>query len=305
MAKTNLSYQINSAIEQAFQPGASKHSAKADGTSGEKVFSFNAKKSLQQVSFQFKDHMKKEFPDIRMMKDVKPEHWQSFLNEKSKTCGTATLENYTSRISKIEILCNKKYGFKSNWSSNILVPDSKKTFEGEKLRVQQMSPDHMQKIIKIGESSSSKAVPAINLGYSYALRVSEISNLKVGSVNLESMELKVIGKGGRVRFVELNKKDIPLLKNLSEGKAQNELLIGIKKDSINAYLNRSMEKLGIKNEYKETGMHSIRKLRAQEVYTAARNNGLSKKDSMDKVSKLLGHGENRYDTFNTYVQNQH
>ena len=88
------------------------------------------------------------------------------------------------------------------------------------------------------------------------------------------------------------------------GKGREEKLVGIKSDSINQHLNRVMRGLGIKKKYPETNIHSIRKLKAQELWDEMRGKGCSKKEAMYKVSKYLGHGKNRYDIINTYVKNQ-
>jgi elongation factor P--beta-lysine ligase len=135
MARTNLSYQICSAINDAFKPGASRHIGKHTGQNLNQVYSYGEKRSLQQIAFEFKNFMKQEYPDIKLMRDVKPDHWQSFLNDKAKTCGTETLKNYVSRINKIEVLCQCKFKFESNWRDNILVPSSQKTLHLKRLIV--------------------------------------------------------------------------------------------------------------------------------------------------------------------------
>lgn len=305
MARTNLSYQINSAIENGFRPGMDKHAGKHTGENLGKVFSFAEKKSLQQISFEFKDYMKANYNDVKLIKNVKPEHWQNFLIEKSKTCSTATLQNYVSRIGKIEVLTQNKFGFKSNWRDNITSPPSQKTPGGGKLRVQQMAKEDYNKIMEASKNSTSQAVPALEIAYRFGLRVEDVTKLRVEFVSLEKMELKINGKGGRTHYLPIRPEDLKVLKQQIEGKNPGDKLISIKKDSINTHLRRTMEKIGIKEKYPNTGVHAIRKLRAQEEYDKVRSEGMSKKDAMDHVSKFLGHGRDRYDTFNTYVQNQH
>jgi len=305
MARTNIAYQICSAINDAFKPGASRHIGKHTGQNLNQVYSYGEKRSLQQVAFEFKDFMKKEHPNIKFMRDVKPDHWQSFLNHKAQTCSTETLKNYVSRIGKIEVLCQNKFKFKSNWRDNILVPASEKTPLGEKQRVQIMTKEDYAKISEHIKNSKSKAVPAIQLCRNYGLRACEVARLKISSVNLKKKELEVLGKGGRLRYLSIRPKDVPLFKSLIEGKPRNDKLIGIKQGSIQTFLNRTMDKVGIKNKYPKTGIHAIRKMRAQEEYDKVRAQGYSKREAMDHVSQFLGHGKGRYDVFNAYVQNQH
>ena len=50
--------------------------------------------------------------------------------------------------------------------------------------------------------------------------------------------------------------------------------------------------------------HSFRKLFAQENYDAARATGMTKKEALDYANHQLGHGDNRKDLSDRYVQNQ-
>lgn len=305
MGKHNLAYQIQTAIDYAFRPGMDKHAAKHTGEAIGKVCSFNEKRSLQEVAYQFKDFMQKNFPQIKMIKDVKSDHWQAFLNQKSKTCSTATLKNYVSRIHKIEHLCNNKFRFTSNWKDDILTPQSEKTPKEEKLRIQTMDKKDLEKVLDYGyKHCVSKAIPAIELCYRFGLRDAEVARLTVSCIDFEKKRLHVIGKGGRHRYLEIKEADVGILKKLCIEKTNNDKLIGIKADSINQQLNRILQKLDLKKKYPLTGIHAIRKLKAQEIWNEKRKDGYTKKDTMDFVSQYLGHGKGRYDIINVYVQKQ-
>ncbi|MGI1660141.1 MAG: tyrosine-type recombinase/integrase [Desulfitobacterium sp.] len=305
MASHNLGYQFQSAIDSAFRPGLDKHAAKHTGESMDKVCSFNEKKNLQEVSYQLAMHIKEHYPEIKMVKDIKPDHIQGYLNQKSRTCSTATLKNFVSRIKKIEILCQRKFKTSTKWKDNILAPQSHKTVRNEKLRIQTMEKKDLDKILDYGyRYSKSKAIVAIDLAYRYGLRDAEIANLKVKNVNWEMSTLEVIGKGGRRRELTIKLEDTEFMKTLCENKKSEDRLIGIRKDSISKQLNRIMEKLNLKKKYPVTGIHAIRKLKAQELWDLKRAQGFSKKEAMDYVSNYLGHGKGRYDVLNTYVQTQ-
>ncbi len=220
MAKHNLAYQMDSAIQQAFRPGADKRSGKHTGEHKSIVYSFNEKKSLQQVAYEFKDYIKDNYSNIKLVKDLNFDHWQSFLNEKSKTCSTATLKNYVSRIGKIEIVCQNKFGFKSNWKENILAPSSQKTPGRNKLRVQQMDKSDLSRALEFGYiNSKSKGTVAIDLCYRFGLRASECANLAVKDADLKNDQLHVKGKGGRHRYLPIRKEDYEILYKLCEGKS--------------------------------------------------------------------------------------
>ncbi|WP_187119320.1 tyrosine-type recombinase/integrase [Clostridium polynesiense] len=254
-----------------------KHAAKHNGQSMGIICSFNEKRSLQEVAYQFKDYMKDNYPHIKMLKDVKSDHWQAFLNEKSKTCSTATLKNYVSRIHKIEHLCRNKFRITSNWRNEILTPQSKKTPTGDKLRIQTMGKEDLEKVLDYGyKHCTSKAIPAIELCYRFGLRDAETSRLTVDCVDFDKAQLRVVGKGGRCRYLEIKKDDVKILKTLCVGKINKDKLIEIKADSINQQLNRILKKLNLKNKYPLTGIHAIRKLRAQELWDEKRKQGYTK-----------------------------
>ncbi len=305
MARHNLAFQMNTAINHAFRPGFDKHAGKHTGESMSKVCSFNEKRSLQQVAFQFKDFAKQHYPQLRLVKNIRSEHWQSFLNEKSKTCSYATLKNYISRISKLGVLCGNRFRFNANWSGNLLAPASMKTPKNEKLRIQMMDKADLEKVMKYGcHNCTSKAIAAIDLAYRFGLRAYEASHLRVKDVDLNKMRLCVTGKGGRIRYLQICPKDIDLLISLCTRKTQNEKLIGIKANSINQQLNRILKKLDLKKKYPVSSIHAIRKLKAQEIWDEKRNQGWNKKETMNYVASFLGHGKGRYDIINIYVHNQ-
>ncbi len=306
MAKHNLAYQIDSAIQQAFRPGADKHSGKHTGDSRGIVYSYNEKKSLQQVGYEFKSYMRANFPGIEYVKDIEADHWQGFLNQKSETCSTATIKNYVSRISKIEVLCQSKFRFKSNWAECILTPQSAKTPSNEKLRTQMMDKNDLVRVLDYGyKNCTSKGVLGIDLSYRFGLRDAEVASLRVRDIDYNNRLLHVVGKGGRHRYLVIEDSDLQLLKNISKGKCLDDRLVGINADSINQQLNRILKTLKLKDKYPLTSIHSIRKLKAQELWTTKRNDGCSKKETMDYVSSYLGHGKGRFDIINIYVQNQH
>lgn len=70
-------------------------------------------------------------------------------------------------------------------------------------------------------------------------------------------------------------------------------------------LDRAEKALNIREKYADadTGLHSIRKMLAQELYDKYRKDGMSKKDALNHVSEYLGHGKDRMETMRQYVLN--
>jgi integrase len=157
-------------------------------------------------------------------------------------------------------------------------------------------------------NSTSNAVISIELAGRFGMRVSETCKLKPKDINFNTMQLHIHeSKGGRSRDIEIRSNDIDYFKRIIENKPMDKRLVTIKEDSVNKYLSRAEESLGIREKYKEadTGIHCIRKMVAQQRYDMYRSNGLSKKDAINKVSEYLGHGKNRTETMKQYILNIH
>jgi integrase len=299
----NIGYQFQNAIDSNFREGIDKHSLKSSGETFGHVFSYGEKRSLLQIGYEMKNYTKGSFPNIKMVRDIKPEHWNSFLQKKSETCGQVTLRNYASRIGKLEDLVNKRYGTNVDWRSDIDIPLSGKAADAQ--RVQSMDPKDFQKIMSVCQNSTSRAAPAVQLAGVTGARVNELAVLKPGDINVQKCEIALHGKGGRDRVVSVDPKYLGLLQEIKQNSFSEKSCFGLKQDSITKFLNRTMVKIGIKKKYPETSIHAIRKMVAQEKWDQLREQGCSKKETMQKISQFLGHGRNRTDIMRVYVGNRH
>ena len=70
--------------------------------------------------------MKQEHPNIREIRQIKPDHVQGFLAAKSSTATQATLDQYGSRFNKLERLVNDSYKSCSVDFHSVVVPSSTK-----------------------------------------------------------------------------------------------------------------------------------------------------------------------------------
>lgn len=301
MSRHNIKYQFNSAIEGGFRTQMDKHALKHAGQTKGKVFSFPERKNLCKLSHQMHQYLKTAFPGVRMAEDITAEHWNMFLKEKASTCSQSTIRNYVSRINKMQDLVNRYFKVSVEWRGNVKAPESEKANNLQ--RTQSMEPGDFQKIREYGLNSRSRSAGAVELAGKYGHRAGELSSCKIDDINLVSMKIHIKGKGGRERWVDIRTEDLPFLQNLLE-KAVGDKVFGIKPDSINRYLLRTMTKLDIKEKYPVTSIHSIRKMAAQNRWDELRAQGLSKKEAGEEVSKWLGHGKNRSDIISVYIKDR-
>lgn len=288
----NLKYQFKTCIEKNFKEKMDKHSIKKNKQMNKtRIFSFSDRKNLIDFTANLSNWMKENYSEIKLVKDINSKHIQEFLNEKAKECSQATLNQYSSKIRKMSNLINSTY--KTNIKYDFKTP---KSSSGKQiLRDQQMKLENYKRIHEIMRNGSN-GQKAIEIGKNFGLRVSEITKLQKRDIDLDKKEILVKdAKGGRDRTVHFNTEEqikvaIKLYNSVSR---DLDRIVAVKENSINMALNRAMKKLNIKNEYKETSFHSIRKLYAQQEYDRLRNKGNSIEMACRKVSEQLGHSAER------------
>ena len=288
----NLKYQFKTCIEKNFKLGMDKHSIKKNKQMNKtRIFSYSDRKNLIDFTANFSNFMKENHKEIKLVKDINSNHVQEFLNDKAKTCSQATLREYSSHIRKMSNLINSTY--KTNIKYDFKTPES--SSGNQILRDQQMKLEDYKRIHEAMKDGSN-GQKAIEIGKNFGLRVSEITKLQKRDIDLDKKEILVKdAKGGRDRTVHFNTEEqikvaIKLYNSVSR---DLDRIVAVKENSINMALNRAMKKLNIKNDYKETSFHSIRKLYAQEEYDRLRNEGNSIEMACRQVSEELGHSAER------------
>lgn len=305
----NLQYQFLNAIDNTFDGGKhDKHTDKHNGKYLDTVYSFGERSNLVELSAQIGRFIKEKYPDVRKILDIKQDVIQEFVNSKVDTCNKETLGQYVSRIHKLESIVNNTYKGSVIWYKDLITPTS--SLSNDKTRNIAMTREDYNAILNRAYTMGSKsdAVIAIELAGRFGMRVSETCKFQPRDKNFKTMLLHVHeSKGGRSRDINIKPGDVEYLKEITKGKQEDKNIVGIKEDSVNKYLARAEQALNIRERYRnaDTGIHSIRKMIAQERYDEYRKNGLSKKESLDKVSEYLGHGTNRQETLEQYVLNIH
>lgn len=298
----NLKYQFLRAIENNFKEGMDKHSDKKNGIRATgKIYSYADRKNLVDLSSNFSNWMRNNYPNVKMVKDIKSEHIQKFLNDKAQDCSAATLKNYVSRFSKLEKQINNTYNTKVKF--DVAAPTGRN--ESQKIRTASMSKEDFQKLENSYSNEFDNGRIAINLAARSGLRVSEIAKLKGSDINIEKKYIHIAdSKGKRSRDIPIQNKDIEYYSNLKNYIGDGRCC-PVQQESILKSVNRHMCSCGIKENYQETAIHSIRKMYAQNMYDSFRANGDSISKAWSQTSVLLGHGADRTSLMKTYISNIH
>lgn len=297
--------QVFHMIDSNFSPGQDKRNDKFDESMEKtKIYSFSEKNNLRQIGMEIATFSKANY-DVKQIKDITKDIVKEFMRVKSQTCNQSTLNNYTSRINKLQDLVNQTYNSCNvNWR-NIRV-DSK--IGEDKLRDIPMHKGDFDKLIAYAKDNNltSKAILGVELSGTFGLRVSEVCKLQVRDIDLEVMKLHIHeSKGGLSRDLIIKEEYKELLQKAMTNKASLDRLVPIKEDSVNKWIRETLPKVeGIdatKYLNAKTGVHSIRKMWATERYRELILQGLDEKDACNKVSNELGHGDNRWDVVKNYI----
>lgn len=120
MAK-NLCYQMTSSIENALALGQDKHSAKQAHIDPHKIYSYASRKEMLSFAHDFSKYIKENFPEVRKVKDIQVQHINHYLASKDKLTQTS-ISQYSARLNKLELCCNKKFGLSLDWRTGREIP---------------------------------------------------------------------------------------------------------------------------------------------------------------------------------------
>lgn len=313
-----LRQQIIQAIVHSCAFGADKNSLKTTTVSGRKIlentwriFSYAQKDALIDLASPAMRFTKQNHPEIRLVRDVTVEHWNEFLQLKAKSCSTATLKQYCTKIRKLERCVNHHYGVHVNWSTKLRAPASEKTPDGSRLRIQQMTNEDFEALINWAKRPEAKSVAFIGweLSARFGYRVSGAARARVKDINLENTgkfgfgQIHIIEKGARHRDVDIrSKEDREFIEEIIADRHPDDKLVGITADSIDRHLYRAMDVLRMKDRYPVTAEHSIRKLYAQSLWYQCRAAGMTRKECIGYCNEQLGHNRTRdVQLLNLYV----
>ncbi len=150
----NLKYQFKNAIDVNFKENMDKHSIKhIEGIGNGKIFSYSDRKNLIDFSANLSNYLKINYPEIKMINDIKTEHIQAFFNEKSEKCSYFTMKQYKAKLNKLEVLVNKTYNIKVNLSSGYILPIADKNTS--KIRNIDMKKEEYEKLLIAIQNSKS------------------------------------------------------------------------------------------------------------------------------------------------------
>lgn len=279
------------------------------GQKNGKIYSWSSYHSRVDVACQFATYVREHYPEIKEARQLTPEMVESFLLSKSNTCTTETLDCYRSNLASLGQNINRTYG---SACVDLRVGKIAGTTANQETRCRAMTDNHLSVILDSYKPGSTGHT-AVTLASATGCRCSELVRLKPEQIEINNSiaVVQVIGgKGNRDRQIVVS--DPALIQSLGEIKAAatpGERILSCKSGSLQKSLNRHMSNLSdgaggsLKDFYRHTSYHSIRKNFAQKEFDRYRQNH-TRQESLDFVSRQLGHGAGRdLATLQRYVSN--
>lgn len=304
MGKTrSIHAQLNYCISQSCHIGESKrqYMQNHNGQTDDRIFSIQHAKNLRETANSFSKFMKANFSDVKMAKDIKSEHIQSYLEANSKNWSKRTLETKAGQLTKIVSTVNSTYH--SNIKLDVTLPSEVKTVET--IRNKMMEPEDFQKLRSYFDGKKTQSAKAIEITARCGLRVKEVAHLKAENIDLEKNMIYVRegAKNGKFRDVPIREKDMPYFTELKANCATGYVTEGNTENALNKGIRRAMHDLKISEKYHCTGEHSIRKMYATDRMNEERAKGLDEKSAWSVVQEELGHTSTfRPELYRVYVK---
>lgn len=298
---SNLSYQICESVRANFKEGTDKHSYKiVNGAKKDsKVFSYSQRNNLIGIGKQLGRYIQRYYPDIRYVKEIDSEHINAFMASKSD-CSGSTIVNYANNISKLNY-CLNDYYVSCNKKWNI------RRIQGKQKQYRNIAftREELEEILN-SKPNTSYGWKGVKIAMMTGARAEDIVTMRGKDIHLNTKKITIYkSKNGRTWDIELLTEDLEQWSNFKKEVNDNDRIVPIRPDSLNAWLRRACISINI-TRYKEakTGIHAIRKMVAQEHYDRFRKNGIRREEALDLVEKHLGHGIGRTELHEIYVLDQ-
>lgn len=297
-----IQQQFFYSIEKNRVRGQSKRADRLDPhkSTKDKIYSDGRERCLKDTAKQFSKFIKSNYPEIKYIKDIRPEHLQAFIDTHAAQWTKQTQDEKISQMRKLEHLARETYGIKKiNITEGVQKRDK---ITKATTRNISMSPRDLELIRENLANGRTAAKIAVELTARAGLRNREAAHLKPENIDIKNRVINITegAKGGKYRTIPIRDKDFYYFKELKESVPEGAYICDVKPASISRGIRRALENCGLSKKYEKTSEHAIRKLYAKErmeelTGTTTRSDPRENKKELkawQQVQQELGHTDN-------------
>lgn len=314
----SLYQQVRHAIDspRVSRLGQSKRAAKKGGTyRTTDVYSKSMRSGLLSTARGLSDYLRQTEGKNAFLRDVTEAQVQSYVTHKVEKGDWRTQRTVSRKIDelhKIDAIGREVYGYARDHEWALRDPTERGRLP-EKVRDHAMKRSHIELLkarFREDKNRSRGAAIAIELTDRCGLRQAEAAGLRREDIDLQAWQLHLRRgvKNGRYRDVPIREKDRHFFAQLYARTPYRSTVCGIRPRAIAKAIDSAMRSIQLptgqtlRDLYPKTQLHAIRKTYARERYAEERAKGKSDKSAWDTVLHELGHGRDRADLRQVYLE---
>lgn len=297
MGTTSWRGQIDRALNAIDCIGYSKYAAKQeqDWRPGEAVaglFSHGYRNTVFDRAVTFTHWLREEYPTVRLFHDVDHEMTAEFLNEKTETCTPDTVRTMLATLKKLQ-----EGLYALNWIREDIVPQEWQVI-GRNPPRGPYAIDEAAAIQQWVEERHAKHGQALRFILSSGARINETLHLRADKVFADHKRVELVGKGGRVRRIQVLHADalgeLDLSRRFVYLDDENSHRW---KDGLERAVRQGCDALSIQRR----GVHGFRGTAAGEFIAIKRALGFTEVEARHELAMWLGHNPHRTEVTYAYV----
>ncbi len=298
MGKTSWNGQIYRALKAIDHIGESKYEAKQaqgwqPGEAVEGIYSFGTFTTVFKRAITYKNWLVEEYPRLRFFEDIDDEMTTEYLNEKSETCQTDTVQTIVATLRKLQ-----EGLYAMNWIKSDIVPGDWRAEGDDHQPRGPYASDEAAAIEQHVAACDPELGQALRFILSSGARIDEVLHLRADKVSLAEKKVELLGKGGKTRNIRVL--DATVLKELDLSQPfvyLPERQARQWKDRLERYVRQACDQLDIQRR----GVHGFRATAACEFVDLKRALGYTEAEARHELAMWLGHNPHRTEVTYAYV----
>jgi len=297
MGTTSWRGQIDRALNAIDRLGHSKYAAKQaqDWRPGEAVaglFSHGYRNTVFDRTVTFTHWLREEYPAVRLFRDVDHEMTAEFLGEKTETCTPDTVRTLLATLKKLQ-----EGLYAMSWIREDIVPAEWQVI-GRNPPRGPYAADEARAIEQWVETRHPEYGQALRFILSSGTRIDETLHLRADKVFADHKRVELVGKGGRVRRIQVLRADV--LEALD--RSRRFVYLGDEnshqwKDGLERAVRQGCDALNIHRR----GVHGFRGTAAGEFISIKQALGFTEAEARHELALWLGHNPHRTEVTYAYV----